>query len=234
MTTSLAEICEPFFLFTCRLNAAARKGISLDANRIRSQLEQEVDELHARAADAGSSSNLRRQAEAIEQPLIYFFDSLMVRSPLGRNWRELSVERGWRGYDQDFFVLLDETLRDQSDEATDRLGVFYTCLGLGFEGLYEGQPEKLSQYMNDIARRLKGDRKIDTALSARLCPDAYEHTETSDELVKPVGGTIGGVGIIAAGLVVILFLVIMLGYRVSMSQLNETLDRIVEIDEAGA
>ena len=103
---SLGEICEPFFLFVCRMNAAARKGVALDERHIRSQLEQELAEVYARAASAGGGTNLRRQVELIERPLIYFFDSMMTRGPLGRNWRELSVERGWRGYEQDFFVLL--------------------------------------------------------------------------------------------------------------------------------
>jgi type VI protein secretion system component VasF len=234
MNTSLAEICEPFFLFTCRLSAAARKGVHLDERQIRSQMEQELDELQARAAKAGKSSNLRRQIELVERPLIYFFDSTMARGPLGRNWRELSLERGWRGYEQDFFVLLDETLRENDEEATARLEVFYTCLGLGFEGFFEGQPEKLSEYMNDIARRLRAEGLIDSSFSARLCPEAYENTETGDELIKPVGGTIGGVGIVAAGLVIILFLTIFVGYRVTVDGLRDTLESIVRISGGAA
>lgn len=229
MSTPLAEICEPFFLFVCRLNAAARKGVHLDERHVRAQLEQEIDELQARAAKAGKSTNLRRQAELVERPLIYFFDSTMARGPLGRDWRELSLERGWRGYEQDFFVLLDETLREKDEEATARLEVFYTCLGLGFEGFFEGQPEKLSEYMNDIARRLRSEGLIDSSLSGRLCPDAYESTETGDELVRPVGGTIGGVGIVAAGLVIILFLTIFVGYRVTVRGLQQTLQSIVQV-----
>lgn len=231
---SLAEICEPFFLFVCRINTAARKGVALDERHIRSQLEQELAELHARAADAGGSSNLRRQAEQIERPLIYFFDSIMVRSPLGRNWRELSFERGWRGYDQDFFVLLDETLRDQSDEATARLEVFFTCLGLGFEGFFEGQPERIAEYKNDIARRLRGERLIDTALSARLCPDAYDSTDTSDDLVKPVGGTIGGVGVLAVGLLIVFVLTVFVGYYLTSRELQQTLREITQIQSEGS
>lgn len=231
---TLAEVCEPFFLFVCRMNAAARKGVALDARHVRSQFEQELGEVYARAAEAGGGSNLRRQVELIERPLIYFFDSMMVRGPLGRGWRELSVERGWRGYEQDFFVLLDETLRDQSDEATARLEVFFVCLGLGFEGFFEGQPERINEYMNDIARRLRSDRLIDTSLSARLCPEAYEHTDRSDDLIKPVGGTIGGVGIIALGLLIIFVLTIFVGYYATSRKLQGTLDAIKGIESERA
>lgn len=231
---SLAEICEPFFLFVCRLNSAARKGVALEERHIRSQLEQELDDLRTRAADAGNASNLRRQVELIERPLIYFFDSMMVRSRAGAHWQELSVERGWRGYEQDFFVILDETLRENDEEATARLEIFFTCLGLGFEGFFEGQPEKIAEYKNDIARRLRADRLIDSSLSNRLCPEAYESTDESDDLIKPVGGTIGGVGIVVVGLLVILILTIFVGYAVVSKRLSNTLDRITKIDEQGA
>ena len=230
---SLADICEPFFLFVCRINAAARKGVALDQRHIRSQLEQELAELHGRAAEGGGGSNLRRQVEEIERPLIYFFDSMMTRSPLGREWRELSFERGWRGYDQDFFVLLEDTLKDQSDEATARLEIYFICLGLGFEGFFEGQPERIAEYKNDIARRLRAERLIDTSLSARLCPEAYESTDTSDDLIKPVGGTIGGIGVLVVGLLIVFVLTVFVGYYVSSSKLKSMLDDIQAIDVEG-
>ena len=50
-----------------------------------------------------------------------------------------------------FFDLLDETLNDPSDEATERLKIFYTCLGLGFSGWYAGQSEYLRGKMLDIS-----------------------------------------------------------------------------------
>ncbi len=230
---SLADICEPFFLYVCRLNSAARKGVSLDERHIRSQLEQELDDLRSRATASGNASSLRRQVELIERPLIYFFDSMMIRSPVGSRWRELSVERGWRGYEQDFFVILDETLRENDEEATARLEIFFTCLGLGFEGFFEGQPEKIAEYKNDISRRLRADRLIDSSLSNRLCPEAYESTDTSDDLVKPVGGTIGGVGIIVVGLLVLLIVTIFVGYHATSKGLKQTLESISKLDEQG-
>ncbi|MDQ7013588.1 MAG: DotU family type IV/VI secretion system protein [Planctomycetota bacterium] len=234
MGMSLAEICEPFFLFVCRLNSAARKGVPLDERHIRSQLDDEIDGLRTRAADAGNASNLRRQVELIERPLIYFFDSMMVRSRAGDHWQELSVERGWRGYEQDFFVILDETLREKGKDATERLEVFFTCLGLGFEGFFEGQPEKIAEYKNDIAQRLRADRLIDASLSNRLCPEAYENIDESMGLIKPVGGTIGGVGIVVVGLLVILILTIFVGYAVASKRLQGTLERITKVDQQGA
>ena len=34
-------------------------------------------------------------------------------------------------------------------EAADRLSVYYVCLGLGFTGMYVGQPEKIREYMDE-------------------------------------------------------------------------------------
>ena len=81
---------------------------------------------------------------------------------------------------------------------------------------------------------MRADRLIDASLSNRLCPEAYENTDESMGLIKPVGGTIGGVGIIVVGLLVILILTILVGYAVASKRLQSTLERITSAGQQGA
>jgi cytochrome bd-type quinol oxidase subunit 1 len=46
-----------------------------------------------------------------------------------------AIQRQLAG-DEKFFDLLEETLNDSSEDASERLAVYYTCLGLGFMGMY--------------------------------------------------------------------------------------------------
>lgn len=223
---TLSQVCEPFFQFVCSLNRAKRKGITLEPSHVHAQFEQELRDVRERAGEGTDRATMLRQVELIERPLIYFFDSLMVRQFFGDRWDELSVQRNWLGYEEHFYRLLDDTLDERGEDATERLGVFYTCLGLGFEGFFEGQPEKISSYMDTMARRLRDLDLIDAGLDAKLCREAYEHTDSGDELVKPVGGQIGAVGLVIVGLIVLLVVLMFVGYNRGAHQLAQVLQDI--------
>ena len=55
----------------------------------------------------------------------------------------LAFERNELAGDEKFFDLLEETLNDSSEEATEQLAVYHICMGLGFTGIYARQPEQL-------------------------------------------------------------------------------------------
>ncbi len=55
-----------------------------------------------------------------------------------------------------------------SDEASQRLLVFYTCIGLGFTGWYAGQSEYLRGKMLDISQRIRS--AMETDKTVRICP----------------------------------------------------------------
>jgi type VI secretion system protein ImpK len=139
------ELCEPLFTKVCLLNRLGRKsGGVASYDQLRLQIEGIFAEMR-KAAD--SDPALRVQWEKLELPLIFFVDSMISESGLAVastwNRNRLAYERKELAGDEKFFDLLDETLNDPSDEATLRLPVFYTCIGLGFTGWYAGQPEYL-------------------------------------------------------------------------------------------
>ena len=197
---TLVECCEPLFQFVCRLSRSARKGVAPEMVQVRSETKGVLAECRARAAQNQQQENF----ETIEIILLYFVD-FMVRSstlPFAKQWQDMASDKGQMAGDEDFFDQLDATLRDQSDAATERVSVFYTCMGLGFTGWYAGQPEVLRKKMLEVSSRLRG--LMDADRSARICPEAYEHVNTSD-LVQPPAGKLLGVGIVLTGLALTMF-----------------------------
>jgi type IV/VI secretion system ImpK/VasF family protein len=196
---TLLELCEPLFLKVCELNRMARLGQSQDYLEARSDLKGLFEEL---GQHAGSDAKLAAQLKKLELPLIFFVDSMIATSKLkyADQWHQnrLAKEKyNELAGDDRFFDLLEETLQDSSDDASDRLAVFYTCLGLGFVGACVGQPDQLKKYMSEIAPRIR--HLVDVDRKSRLCPDAYK--VDTRILTEPPGSPMVLVGIIFAFLV---------------------------------
>jgi type VI protein secretion system component VasF len=107
--------------------------------------------------------------------------------------------------------------------------VYYTCLGLGFTGFYTGQPEYLRKKMMEIQARVRGI--MDQDISARICPEAYEHVDTRPLNLPPLRNL--------AGMIVVLVAVV-LGvlvanwwmYARAASDLKASLDTIMSVGDA--
>jgi len=215
---TLLEATEPLFQYVCRLNRLARrlaagskgdtvmfkKGASaasaspptLDYAVVRSEVKALFEDM----LDKGRSDRqLAPQLKQLELPLLFFIDSMISESalPFAAKWNEdrLAYARKELAGDQKFFDLLEGTLKDPSDEASERLAVYFTCLGLGFTGFYFNQPEYLRKTMLTIAPRIR--RMMDADQTAKVCPEAYEHVDTRD-LVEPPGARLIFVGIVFA------------------------------------
>ena len=222
---TLLELCEPLFLYMCRLNRSARKGGSFEHSQVRSEVRALLKDMQSKAA---SEPNLLAQFEAIEEVLIFFVDSMIAESnlPFARDWDQdrLAYERRELAGDEKFFDLLEETLKDSSEAATERLAVFYTCMGLGFRGFYAGQPEYLRKRMLECSARLR--EMMDTDEFSRVCPQAYEHVDARD-LIDPPGKKLLGITIALIGLVVVVFIANAWLFKDSANELIKALDKII-------
>jgi type VI protein secretion system component VasF len=222
---TLLELCEPLFLYVCRLNRSARKGGSHEYNRVRTEIEAIFEQMKARA---GTDPRLVGQYAKIDKVLVFFVDSMISESKLSfaREWHRnrKAYEFDELAGDDRFWELVDETLEDRSPEATERLGVFYTCIGLGFTGFYAGQPEYLRNKMLQISARLQG--VVDTDVEGRICPDAYEHVDTSD-LVQPPGMKLLGIGIALVFMTIALFIANIFLFRWTSQELVAALRDVV-------
>jgi type VI secretion system protein ImpK len=134
---TLLELCEPLFQYVSRLSRLSRMGQSMEMGQVRSDIKRIFEEMKA---STSSAAELISQYEKVELPLIFFVDFMIKESRLSfaAEWMELGRERNELAGDEKFFDLLDADLADPSDAATQRLVIFYTCLGLGFTGIYTG------------------------------------------------------------------------------------------------
>lgn len=224
MGVTLPELCEPFFQYVCRLNRSARKGARAEEGQVRGELAGLLSQMKA---DAASDLRLRAQYDRVELALIYFADFMIKESklPFARRWKEMAHDRNKLAGDEEFFDLMEETISDTSDEASERLVIFYTCLGLGFTGFYMGQPEALRKKMMEISPRVRAYLADDR--EPRICPEAYEHTDTSD-LIEPPGRSLVGIGIALVGLLLVLFAANAYLYHESAGALGGWLSAIIE------
>ena len=117
----------------------------------------------------------------------------------------------------------------EGEEAAERLAVFYTCLGLGFVGWNTGQPEVIKRKMVELAPRIRNFVESDD--SAKICPDAYKHTNTAN-LPLPVGTKLLGIVILFVGLVLVVAVANIILFQESSSNLYQALDSVRKNDPA--
>jgi type IV/VI secretion system ImpK/VasF family protein len=182
---TLLELCDPLFQYTCRLNRAARKGGGYDQQQVRADVRGIFADCQGKCV---STPGLREQYEKVRLPLVFFVDYTVRTSGLSfaNEWKPLAEEEEKEIFtgDELFFDLLEETLKDRAEAATERLAVFYTCMGLGFMGYYETEPETVQRKMKEIAGRIRG--LMDADDGGRICPETYESINTADLTTPPM------------------------------------------------
>jgi type VI protein secretion system component VasF len=172
---TLLELYEPLFQYICTFNRNARGGGQLHFETTRDEILTLLNEI---TAQANESAKLATQAAAMRMPIIYFVDSMISesRAPFAREWNagRLAFEENVRAGDQLFFEEeLEPTLADNSEEATERLAVFFVCLGLGFTGdlIGESGQKALKNYSQKIFVRIKS--MVETDPRAKISKEAY-------------------------------------------------------------
>ncbi len=220
---TLLELCEPFFQYVCRLRRSARMGCTMEMDMVRNDIKRIFSEIKA---NASASVELITQYEKVELPLIFFIDFMIKESNLGfaADWYELGREKNELAGDEKFFDLLDAELVETSDAATQRLVIYYTCMGLGFTGVYTGQPESIQRLMSKISARISG--MMDADEKSYICPEAYENVDTRD-FVEPPSAKLVGIGITLIALIVIWAVAYFCLFKWTSDDLGKSLDGII-------
>ncbi|MHC4556074.1 MAG: DotU family type IV/VI secretion system protein [Planctomycetota bacterium] len=219
---TLLELCEPIFQYVCRLRRSARMGCAMEMDQVRNDIIRIFSEMKT---NASTTAELTAQYEKVELPLVFFIDFMIKESNLSfaGDWWELGRERNELAGDEKFFDLLDVELADTSNAATQRLIIFYTCLGLGFTGVYTGQPESIQRLMSKISARISG--LMDADEKSYICPEAYENIDTRD-FVEPPSAKLVGVGITLIALIVIWAVAYFCLFKWTSDDLADSLDII--------
>lgn len=226
---TLRQLCEPLFLYICTLNRSARKGGAVEHRSVRAEIESLLGALDKKAA---SDPALARQYNQVSNALVFFVDSIIGQSrlPFASEWRRDrlahklgGVDPGDPAGDGKFFDILDETLRDRSDAATERLAVLYTCMGLGFAGSLAGDPAALRGKMAECAMRLR--KLMDVDDTVRMCPQAYASLDDRD-FVAPAAPRFGAVAIVLVVLLLLVFTVKLFVFGSTTKELDEALQDI--------
>jgi type IV/VI secretion system ImpK/VasF family protein len=227
---TLLELTEPLFQYVCMLNRIARNpgGEDLTMEALRPAILQIFADM---AEQAEERERLATQYRRMEMPLIFFVDSMIAESQLSLaptwNKNRLAYERNELAGDEKFFDFLDETLAEKGSEADERLEVYYACLGLGFQGWYAGQPEYLRKKMNEASQRI--GRVFDPDQRARICPEAYEYTDTRDLVERP-GVKLATIAIMFAGFCAIVLAVNFSLFQTASQELASSLREILAHD----
>jgi type VI secretion system protein ImpK len=220
---TLLELCEPLFQYMCRLRRSARMDYTLEMDQVRNDIKRIFGEIKA---NASASADLTVQYEKVELPLIFFTDFMIKESSLSfaHDWYELGRERNELAGDEKFFDMLDAELADPSETATQRLLIYYTCIGLGFTGVYTGQMESIRRLMSKISTRISG--MIDADEKSFICPEAYENVDTRD-FIEPPSAKLVGIGITLIALIIIWAVAYFCLFKWTSDDLGKSLDTII-------
>jgi type IV/VI secretion system ImpK/VasF family protein len=224
---TLLDLAEPTLQYVCRLNQMVRVGAPPGYDQVRGDVDELFENMRTAA---GRDARLAEQARHIETVLMFFVDNVICESslPFAPDWRSnrLATRIGERAGDEKFFDLLETDLAGRNEAAMERLPVYYACIGLGFKGIYAAQPDELRQKMLQISSRIR--TAMDAGVSSRICPEAYQNTDTRN-LVEPPARSLVGIGIALVGLIIVLFVATFVLFKSSSSELMGALNRIREL-----
>ncbi len=216
--TTLPELCEQLFQYVCRLSRSARKGVALDAGLVRSDVRALMGELGSRARGETGMTVL---VDDVRVALALFVDETVRTSVpgVGESWGSIADEM--EGFEVDpsrFFQTMEDALGDMSQGGLQRVETLQICLGLGFTG--GRTPGEVASLIERAGERLGG--RMDADPMARVCPEAYEHVDTSD-LIQPAGRSVVGIGVALVALIVVVVVGNALIYKNASGELRAAL-----------
>ena len=187
----LLDLYEDLFQYLCLLNrtSAAKPEAHPEYARVRAEIKGLLAEI---ARNAAADVRLKNQADKLALPIIYFIDNIVCTSRLkfAPQWAQSRLANEYSGPegaklagDERFFDPVNQDLKDVTEEAAERLAVYYACLGLGFTGMYLDQPEQIRSLVEQIFPRIK---QWSDSERAKLSEEAYKHTDTR-VLTEPPG-----------------------------------------------
>jgi type VI protein secretion system component VasF len=157
VSSDIETLCKPVFVLFCNYWELNEMGNPPEMEVFKKQIENALEDIKYAAA---SNPSLSRAYQRVELPLVFFIDYMVNEGdfPFKKEWPELARNYNELSGDEKFFNLLSTAL--DSPDAGNTLSVFYTMLGLGFEGIYVNDTKSLESIMKQCMSRLKGEFDI--------------------------------------------------------------------------
>lgn len=221
---NLLQLCEPVFLYICRVNRIYRNGGKLPLSEIQADIADLRETIQA--ALIQEDLQLNNAFNEIELSLIYFIDSMLVSAGV-QDWNNNRIavkEFNRRAGDNEFFDLLAEVEADSGPEAEQKLAFYYCCIGLGYTGMYDENLDKLYEIMKRLEPRVRPF--MDRDVLSRITPEAYSHNleiiVSPDTAPRYLGVLLLAVGTVAAISISVVYL-----YFDAFSGLSKAISRIL-------
>ena len=146
----LEKLCRPLLTCICDYGQYINAGNVPDREEFRNRINMLLAEAKE---DAAKSPALEKEFSRIERPLIFFVDYMVKEGgfPFSHEWREMARNYNELSGDEKFFDILAEALDDPDSGKI--LEVFYTMMGLGFDGIHRNNPEYIERRMKVCASR---------------------------------------------------------------------------------
>lgn len=151
----LEQICRPILTYVCNYWQFVNAGYSPSKEDFAATLTSLLEEAKEKAAKNPITA---KDFNRIERPLIFFIDYTVKEGkfPFNREWRELARNYNELSGDEKFFDMLTEALDDP--DSSNCLELFYTMIGLGFDGVYRSDPEYIERRMKVCAARFSSSK----------------------------------------------------------------------------
>lgn len=170
---NIVDFCRPIFDKIVDLGTQADGDEPVDAEEARTAIVEMLDRLRL---ESHGQPKLGQQFVQVELPILFFIDFMMQNGIVAPGtWKELAFERNELAGDEKFFDLLEQTLGSPTDLSTERVGVFYLCLMLGFTGTYDADSPDLARIFRRCALRLALSPEL--VETGQLTPAAYENLD---------------------------------------------------------
>lgn len=187
----LTEACWPVFEFVTNFARQVKYNTVPAATQVRYEALSALRD----AEDLVREDALSERAwhERIKAAMVYLVDYKMINTDWeGRlYWLDNTFETDPNVLNhpqalggEDFFVVCDQLQREyelaerrerrDKDELAEQLGIYFTCLRLGFKGQYHDRPQELADYTRRLFSRLPA---YGTTRAKEMFPDAYRHNQ---------------------------------------------------------
>ena len=221
---NLLQLCEPTFMYICKVNRIYRNGGKLDLHKVEADIADLRGEIQSKLIQ--EDSILNQQFESIELAYIYFIDSMLVGSGM-TEWNDNRIavsEFNRRAGDNEFFDLMYDAEAEVGDDADSKLAFYYSCIGLGFTGMYEDDPK----HLHDIMQRLEPRVRVfmDRDVISRITPEAYSHNLEMNVAPESAPRYLGLL-FLAVGAVIAITISIFYLYIDAFSSLSGVLTKII-------